>query len=161
MNGFFRFSGPSSAGYRSRSRVHGRESYRSPDCCAISRWSSNVCQMHLHRCIFETHPLSKYDSIDLLWCSFLKCPVTYLGTYLGPSTPENQNIDTMLVEYLSSWFRALLCPNILLLILVKTSRLSEWPPIFCIQSVAWHFEFSVSCLVNPDPTVGPASSFFM
>jgi hypothetical protein len=119
-----------------------------PVCCAIWRWSIDAHLTHALGCIFEHHPLSEYDSIDLLWYIFLKCPGTYLGTCFEPSITENQNIDTTLVEYLSSLFRPL----------------CFFPPHFGEDFanglaanyilVTWHFEILCIVLVNPDPTLG-------
>jgi hypothetical protein len=97
----------------------------------------------------KPHPLSEYDSVALLWCSFLKCPGTYLGTYLEPCTPESQNLDTRLVEF-----------HIVALPQYSTSssfwcRFREFPHDSVFIQCHGISKFSVLCLVNPDLTLGP------
>jgi hypothetical protein len=112
--------------------------------------SMHVWFMHLD-VSSNTTPLYKWDSINLLW-SFKRLG-TYLGSHLEPCTPESQNIDTS--SHYSNRRDCSAPISTFLAILGEIPRKSD--DLLYSLFIQWQgiSIFSVSCLVNPDPTLGP------
>jgi hypothetical protein len=123
-----------------------------PDCRAFSRWSPNVCRMHWYGCIFENHPvwILYRSSVVYLYQMSDHIPWNLPRTLYSRESKHWHKLNIFSrcsnrrdCSALISYFHAILGRN---------SRMAQWPTILWWHGIS---KFSVSCLVNPDPSLGP------